>query len=464
MDLCYWEIREQVFRTLAGGNQQFLFSSRQPLNASQPSALRRSKALRLILMELNILAPFLSGRLDAQRIDCRDSDIQSTLLTTNHSALLISKAAGIYGTYLSRPIAESYDVTVPHIAATSRVFFIRPFDLRPAHRQRVAGGVQVKVQGVDQITAILFTNQLSQIRRTANQITDSSEEAHQVFCWLLEEEQRLHRTTCECLRGLQSSSPTGQIFLKITNKHAQLDGYDSSPVAKRGLGDSLKSFQQMRSLQWEIWHRVANTLGPPTRHPALARFDTLPAAITWADILSRQTLGSDLLEGNRYDQAAEEWKIVDASMTNTQNGFEVHRHGNEEKTTVHLWSKQEASTSGSNRSLTIESPLLQLPPGTPYLIQAEVMVTTLEKGNTNRVLMFDSGEGPAMGQPLRPDKNQQLCILYRRSPPTGRFSIRVAVRGASEVWIRDISVCPLIKENSVPNDGNPPILANPRRS
>ena len=83
---------------------------------------------------------------------------------------------------------------------------------------------------------------------------------------------------------------------------------------------------------------------------------------------------------------------------------------------------------------------------------------------TNRVLMFDSGEGPAMGQPLRPGKNQQQCILYRRSPPTGRFSIRVAVRGASEVWIRDISVCPLIKENSVPNDGNPPILANPRGS
>ena len=171
VDLCYWEIREQVFRTLAGGNQQFLFSSRQPLNESKPSALRRSKALRLILMELNVLAPFLSGRLDAQRVDCHDSDIQSTLLTKNHSALLISKAAGIYGTYLSRPIAESYDVTVPHIAATSRVFFIRPFDLRPAHRQRVAGGVQVKVQGVDQITAILFTNQLSQIRRTANQIT-----------------------------------------------------------------------------------------------------------------------------------------------------------------------------------------------------------------------------------------------------------------------------------------------------
>lgn len=464
VDLCYWEIREQVFRTIAGGKQRFLFSSRQPLNESRPSALRRSKALRLILMELDILAPFLSGRVAAQRVDGRDSDIQNTLLTKNRSALLISKTARTHGTFLSRPITESYEVTVPHIAATSRVFFIRPFDLRPAHRQRVSGGVQVTLHGIDQISATLFTNQLSQIRRTAKQIANSREEAHEVVCWLLKEEQRLHRTTCEYLHGLQTSSPTGKIFLKIVKENALLGGDDYRRVAQRDLDTSIAHFQQIRSMQWEIWGRVANTIGPPTRHPALARFDTLPAAIIWADVLSQQTLGSDLLEGDRPDQSAgdnADWKLVDASKIKPQNGFEVLRQSNKEKTTVHLWSKQKTAATGSNRSLTIESPLMQLPPGTPYLIQADVMVATSEKGIANRALIFDSGEGPAMGQPLRPGKNLQQCILYRRSPPDGKFSVNVAVRGATEVWVKNITVCPLLKETDVPNDGEPPILANP---
>ena len=464
VDLCYWEIREQVFRTIAGGKQRFLFSSRQPLNGSQPSAQRRSKALRLILMELNILAPFISGHVAAQSFDGRDTDIQTTLLTKHRSALLISKTARIHGTFLSRPITETYEVTVPHIAATSRVFFIRPFDLRPAHRLRVAGGVRVTLQGIDQITAILFTNQLSQIRRTAKQIVDVRDEAHEVFFWLLKEEQRLHRTTCEYLQGMEFSSLKGKVFLKTVKKNALLSGDDSRRVAQREIGYSLGRLQQIRAMQWDIWHRVADTIGPPTRHPALARFDTLPAAITWADVLSQQTLGSDLLGGNQPDQSAgdhADWKVVDALKLNPQNRFEVLRQSNKEKTTVHVWSQQKMTKSGSNLPLTIESPLMHLPPGTPYLIQADIMVTSPENGDINRALIFDSGEGPAMAQALGSGKNLQQCILYRRSPPTGNFSVNIAVRGATEVWVKNITVCPLLEKTDIPKDGEPAILASP---
>ena len=113
--------------------------------------------------------------------------------------------------------------------------------------------------------------------------------------------------------------------------NALLGGDDYRRVAQRDLETSIARFQQIRSTQWEIWSQVANTIGPPTRHPALARFDTLPAAITWADVLSQQTLGSDLLEGDRPDQSAgdnADWKLVDAPKMKPQNGFEVLRQSN----------------------------------------------------------------------------------------------------------------------------------------
>lgn len=467
-DLCYWEIREQVLRTLLAGKQQFIFTSRQPLNDPNPSALRRSNALKLILMEIEILRPFISGNVTAQVIDRRNSDMQSTLLKKNQSALIISKAPGLHSTFLSRPISDSYDITVPNISATTRVFLICPVYLRPAHRKRVAGGVQVEVHKPDQHGTILLTNHLPQIRRTANKIAEVKDEAHEVFTWLLKEEERLHRATCESLRRLQSTSQTAQVCLEHSKENpAPIGNANSRRSRQREPEQTLRDFQALRAAQWKLWQHVVTILGPPTRHPALVRFHSLPEGIIWADFSSQALLGANLITKTQGEHTAESsswWSIVDPSEIGPQKGFDLHWHRNQRTMNLHLWNTQKNSGETRNHSLRIESPRIYLPPGQPYLVQADVIVSATEKENTNRVLVFDSGQGISMGQSFRPGKERQQCIIYRRSPPSGHFSICIAIQETADVWIQNITVRPLIEENVDPNKSDLHILANPGAS
>ncbi len=166
VDLAYQEIRGQVIRKIAEGNQHFLFASRTALNDPNAASRRRCKALQLILIELDLLAPFLSGRVTSQTIQSSHPDIHATLLKKNRVSLVIPTCPKIHGTYITRPITESHRLIVPNTSATSRTFLMSPFDLRPVYRQRVAGGIQVESRRIDQNSVFLMTTHAPTIRQT----------------------------------------------------------------------------------------------------------------------------------------------------------------------------------------------------------------------------------------------------------------------------------------------------------
>ena len=465
VDLSYSEIREQVFRAITEGRQHFLFASRTPLNDPNAANRRRCKALRLVLIELELLTPYLCGKVATQRIDSGRPNVRITLLKKHRGSLVISKASGIYGTYISRPITDSQKVTVPNTPATSRAFFIRPFDMRPAYRERVAGGIQVETHGPDQNSAILLTNHAPQIRETAKQIAAIKNEAQTIFHWLLQEETRLHRATYHHLEKRPFTELNPDLLLGITREIPSETSFTkSNPQDSHTLEKDLKASQYLRSVQWKIWHRFATTLGPPTRQVALARFDTLPVALAWTEILAEARLGADLLERSLNDHstnAAGTWNIANASAMQPDSGFEVTCDANGKEKAIHLWSKRQKGT-GNASPLVIESSLLHLPAGQPYIFQAEVTVKSLATSQKNNVLIFDSGQGSERGQPLKPSAQVHQCVLYRRSPPDGKFVISIMLEGSLDVWIKNMTVRQLLNDERSTDPENPLFLANPQ--
>lgn len=465
VDLSYSEIREQVFRAIIEGRQYFLFASRTPLNDPNAANRRRCKALRLVLMELELLTPYLCGKVATQRIDSGRSNVRITLLKKNRGSLVISKASGIYGTYIFRPITDSQKVTVPDTPATSRAFFIRLFDIRPAYRERVAGGIQVETHGPDQNSAILLTSHAPQIRETAQQIATIKDEAQAIFHWLLQEETRLHRATCHHLEKGPFTELNPDLLLDITRGiPSETWSTKSNPQDSYTLEKELKAFQYLRSVQWKIWHQFATTLGPPTRQVALARFDTLPVALAWTELLAEARLGADLLTRSLNDHstdAASTWNIANASAMQPDSGFEVTRDANGKEIAIHLWSKRKKET-GNASPLVIESSLLHLPAGQPYIFQAEVTVKSLATSHKNNVLIFDSGQGSELGQPLKPSAEVHQCVLYRRSPPDGKFTISIMLEGSLDVRIKNMTVRQLLSDERSTDPKNPLFLANPQ--
>ena len=465
VDLSYSEIREQVFRAITEGRQHFIFASRTPLNDPNAANRRRCKALRLVLMEIELLTPYLCGKVATQRIDSGRPNVRITLLKKHRGSLVISKASGIYGTYISRPITDSQKVTVPNTPATSRAFFIRPFDIRPAYRERVAGGIQVETHGPDQNSAILLTSHAPQIRETAKQIAAIKNEAQAIFHWLLQEETRLHRATCHHLEKGPFTDLNPDRLLGITREiPSEKWSAKSNPQDSHTLEKDLKASQYLRSVQWKIWHRFATTLGPPTRQVALARFDTLPVALAWTELLAEARFGDDLLArslNDHFTDAAGTWNIANASAMQPDNGFEVTRDANGQEIAIHLWSKRKKGT-GNASPLVIESSLLHLPAGQPYIFQAEVTVKSLATSQKNNVLIFDSGQGSERGQPLKPSAQVHQCVLYRRSPPDGKFAISIMLEGSLDVWIKNMTVRQLLNDERSTNRENPLFLANPQ--
>ena len=466
VDLSYHEIREQVFRKITAQKPHFLFASRTPLNNLNAASRRRSKALRLILIELELLAPFLSRKLASQKIEGRHPDIRTTLLKTNHGSLVISKASGIYGTYINQPITDVQKITVPNAAATSRVFSLRPFDLRPVYRQRAAGGIEVEMPNTGQISTLFLTTHPSQIRQIAKHVAEIKEEAQSLFHWLLKEETRLHLTASQQLRKLgfvaSELAPIQNITPIVHSKNKRSHSQEQNAYQ---LEKDLHDFQHLRSVQWELWNRVATNLGPPARQTALARFDTLPAAIAWTELFANAKIGSDLLAGSPLDlelNANARWNTVNSEKMELAKGFVVDRSLNSKGTRIHLWSHEKIIGEGRQTPLVVESPVLNLPAGQPYMLEAEVTVKSHEKSKISNVLIFDSGQGLPLGQPLHPSSDVQKCVLYRRSPVSGQFTISIMLNGAIEAWIENITVRELVNNDSPTEMKRDLILAKPQ--
>jgi len=465
VDLAYQEIRGQVLRKIAKGKRHFLFASRTPLNDPHAASRRRCKALQLILIELDLLAPFLSGSTASQTIQSSHPDIQATLLKKNRVSLVIPICPKIHGTYITRPVAESHTLIVPNTSATSRTFLMSPFDLRPVYRQRVAGGIQVELRRIDQTSVLLMTTHAPTIRRTAQQIAGIKSEAQSLFHWLLEEETRLYRTTYQQLQTLRLTEKGGDPLLDIAPVHRLENSPAPSNRRHHQLEEDLKAYQKLCSAHWKLWQTATTALGPPTRRAPLARFDTLPEAIAWTKFTANASLGRNLLGGSLTDQktaTVSGWKLVTAAETGPDAGFEVIGASNGKDDAIHLWARRKKDVPGGTASLVLESPSLTLPIGQPYVLQAEVTVKPLEASGKNTLLIFDSGQGIVLAERFNATAPEQKCMLYRRSPPNGQLTISIALEGSLEVWIKNLTVRQLLDSKNPAQSESTFFLATPK--
>ena len=458
IDLSYAEIRGQVLQKIAAGNQQFLFCSRTPLNDPNEANRRRCKAIELILIELDLLTPFLSAKATPQTIQSGRTAEGASFLKHEDFSLIIPTRQHVPGTWISKP-REPLALTLPGLPITSRAFALNTFQFRPIERRRVAGGIQVKSSGLERNAFFLLTDDTQTIRQTARKVAKTKARSQDLFHWLVAEEVRLCRDTYQQLAQFQptpnwSGSNSGLPVDRQTEQNPSL----SHRQRYGQLNSDMKTYHTLMLSQWKLWQKACRGLGPPSRYPSLTRCDALPEAVAWDRLATTTSRGPNLLAKSLCSVAA-------ARESGWQGIPELEWNGNlsiaedplDAVPIVHL------RTNESDRiSLMLESPTVFIPPGQCYAVEAEIRSRPLVAGSPQPLLIFDSSRGIGLAQRVGATTDWKKISFYRRSPLDGRITVSLAIQGAAEVSIRHLAVRRLIGDRSPEHPQPDFFLANPK--
>lgn len=105
----------------------------------------------------------------------------------------------------------------------------------------------------------------------------------------------------------------------------------------------------------------------------------------------------------------------------------------------------EASRAPLERTfLAVDSPAVQLPPGTLVRVSGWVRVPQEIVGSVDGVLFYDDAGGEPLGVRVSRQMNWKQFHLYRRVPASGQISVTVALTGVGVAYFDDIRIEPLL--------------------
>jgi hypothetical protein len=94
--------------------------------------------------------------------------------------------------------------------------------------------------------------------------------------------------------------------------------------------------------------------------------------------------------------------------------------------------------------LAVDSPSVQLPPGTLVRISAWVHVPKEITGSADGALFYDDAGGEPLGVRVSVSPLWKRYHLYRRVPPSGQISVTLALTGAGAAYFDDVRIEPML--------------------
>ncbi|HEY1066191.1 MAG TPA: hypothetical protein VGE52_08780, partial [Pirellulales bacterium] len=174
------QIRAMAFEAVAHGSRALLFESASPLDANDGAAQLRSKALKLINLELDLIEPWAAAGRLSHDAGAGDPKIHAAVLVGSRTRIVAPVWIDPAGQYLvGQASVADLKVLMPGAPESSEAYLVSPAGVHSLFRRKNAAGAQIILPEFDQTAEILLThdpNVLSSLRRRAGEIVQSAAE------------------------------------------------------------------------------------------------------------------------------------------------------------------------------------------------------------------------------------------------------------------------------------------------
>jgi hypothetical protein len=399
------------------------------------------------------------------------------VMWTSHGILVLPMWLGDNAQYVPGQAAVAkLSILVPQVPPCFQGWEVQPGEVRGLRLERHAGGMKITLPEFGMTTALVFTSdvkliqyfqelcwarrqlaaqytyelavqELDKVRQIEEQLEKGGHTLPDGAELLKNADDRLKEAKSlwdnhrygEAYREAQRALRPVRILMRaqwdkvITNKDFPLDAPVSSPYAV--------SFYTLPK-HWELMAQIKQAT-PAANMLASGDFETVPGRVqeTWTP--QESTLDDVVLRASRVTQ------LVVPAAKNAKPGPPVVWAPAEGKQFLLLEvqpkTKDQPPPKALERTyLAINSPAVQLAPGTLVRISGYVALPEAIQASVDGALLFDSAGGEPLAIRLTAPTGWRRFTMYRRVPASGMIRVTVALTGIGRVAFDDLRIEPLI--------------------
>ena len=467
---------------IATGSHGLVFTSNTPLTEDNTETRYRAASLALLNLELMLIEEwFAEGAVEMERESIDKPQLSAIVLTRDSASgdkakLLIPLWSEPNSQYVMGQAAPGDAVFLIPMPETHNARLLTPGGLEPIKTERVAGGMQIRLEdanlnslvvsfnnssrtrGVMEDRVKLYRDAMSRLAIDIAKLRLQSDEktlvalkhAHDskmIPDWFYDGKPLVSIMEHETL--VNDAKERIKLCEDLYKKGGYTTAYKLAEVATRGL----------RATERNMWIDSTRMDENRSMTPVSTCFQTIPFYISMFNSFRFATRGSNMISCGDFEHEYPTWASVGWRLDQFQdNNLKVNTYlhpmnahsGNKCLSLVVESAKPEGS------SLNVETPPVwcttpgvHLSSGQLICVTGWINVPQKIEGSVDGVMITDSIGGEALA--LRFDKTDgwREFTFFRRAPSEGVFHVKFFLTGVGNVLLDDIAVYPVIFNTNV---------------
>lgn len=496
------QIRLMTYVALSAGCRGLGFWSDRFL-ADTHQGRDRLLTLALLNQEIQMLGPMLLTAGEPSWISAENStDVKAAVFRCERGSLVLPMWLGRGGQFVPGQAAQAkVKMIVPEVSAGSSAWLVSPAEVRSLAMERVPGGTRITIPEFGLTAAVVFTNDLSGDNSLLDYFQTQSRRmrklaaqwAHDLAQVEIEKVARIE----EELEQAGHTLPDGKNLMENARERMRAcEQFWESGEHTLAYAEAERAMRPLRILMRAQWEQALRDLDVPVSSPYAVSFYTLPRHWRFVQQIKQSAASANVLPGGDFEapegQPSMNWTSQEANLDNAEMAARrtpvpapvpppvappklrgsatttlTKLPIDEQKTPpkeppaelgkqcleLSISPKKMLSPDGKptpppvaleRTFLAINSPAVQLPPGT--LVRVSGWVQIAEPGisaSADGALLYDSAGGEALGLRLTQKMAWRKFTFYRRVPASGSIYVTMALTGFGRAYFDNIKIEPL---------------------
>ena len=459
------QMRLETYLALAAGCRGLGYWLDRPLT-DEAQDRARFLSLSLLNQELQLLEPMLASvkQWSWTAPNPKMPELRVAQLRFDGGLLVVPIWLGKGSQFVPSQLAQyNLELTIPGAPQDAQVWEVNPTTVRVVPRERVAGGLKVRLPEFGLTTALIFTADFGLIGKIQQTVSQSAKQAAQWSYELAADQLQKTEKIDQQLSEIGHSQISSANLLADARKHLQLahQAWEHGGVTDYRVTyeESQRALRPLRVIKRNHWQRAAGGLDYPTSSPFALSYETLPAH--WrmvSDVRASQAMANVLQHGNFEDpcnQTVPGWTLQQTTLDGVRmQAVRVTEEPKEGRQCLKLEIQpgegRPVPAALERTFLAIASPPVQLRPGTLVRISGWISIPQPLTTTNDGLLFFDSCGDEPLAIRLKGKTPWRQFSLYRRVPASGEISVTVALTGIGVAYVDDVRIEPLITTQAPP--------------
>lgn len=447
------QLRLVTYAALGAGARGLFFESRSPLDTNDAPTRLRAQSLELLNLELELVMPWLSSGTYAVDVDANHPNVKATLLSTaGRTKILLPRWSDNEAQWVpGQASLNDVSLVVPGLAESSELFEMTPGGFRNLRRERVAGGVRVRLPEFGLNSTIVVAPDAATFQLLRGRLEGITHRASELIREIAVDE---FRSTSDISRRLTAYlNPPPDMERWLGASRAQLEVADRSQSARLDAAVYVASQRAMRPLRMlasEYWQTTLKGRSP-LASPFLLTFATLPEHYALAARAETGTFDRNLLPGGDCDDPnllrSVGWQFETRTVEGINTQIEPLVRGAHDGPgairfiSTPVSSQESRSVAPLDTAIAwVTTPEVLVLKGQLIRFRGFINIPRSLAGSTDGVMLFDTLSGVELGERRYATSGWQPFELFRIAPEDGAVALSCVLTTPGEAWLDTVSI------------------------